>query len=83
MRSTRRPPGRPSGTTRIGFHVDDDAPETGTDLSSPAAFALAEHLTGVAITPEPLQKTRSRARPSPPTGTSRQGDGESPVTLGE
>ncbi|KJY19873.1 MULTISPECIES: DUF6461 domain-containing protein [Streptomyces] len=43
--------------TRIGFRVDDDAPETGMDLSSPAAFALAEHLTGVAITPELLQKT--------------------------
>jgi hypothetical protein len=42
---------------RIGFHVDDDAPESETDLSSPAAFALAEHLTGVAITPELLQDT--------------------------
>ncbi|WP_328303261.1 DUF6461 domain-containing protein [Streptomyces sp. NBC_00435] len=42
--------------TRIGFHVDD-APETEIDLSSPAAFALAEHLTGVAITPELLQDT--------------------------
>lgn len=43
--------------TRIGFHFDDDAPETEMDLSSPAAFALAEHLTGVAITPELLQDT--------------------------
>ncbi|MYV56088.1 DUF6461 domain-containing protein [Streptomyces sp. SID3212] len=43
--------------TRIGFHVDEDAPETERDLSSPAAFALAEHLTGIAITPELLQDT--------------------------
>nr|WSX54138.1 DUF6461 domain-containing protein [Streptomyces sp. NBC_00974] len=43
--------------TRVGFHVDDDAPETEMDLSSPAAFALAEHLTGVAITPVLLQDT--------------------------
>ncbi|MFJ7272154.1 DUF6461 domain-containing protein [Streptomyces sp. NPDC099050] len=47
--------------TRIGFHVDvpapETAPETERDLSSPAAFALAEHLTGVAITPELLQDT--------------------------
>lgn len=42
--------------TRIGFHFDD-VPETEMDLSSPAAFALAEHLTGVAITPELLQST--------------------------
>ncbi|MFI8966489.1 DUF6461 domain-containing protein [Streptomyces sp. NPDC053493] len=40
---------------RISFHFDDDDPET--DLSSPAAFALAEHLTGVAITPALLQAT--------------------------
>ncbi|MFJ4870598.1 DUF6461 domain-containing protein [Streptomyces sp. NPDC088757] len=40
---------------RIGFHFDDDDPET--DLSSPAAFALAEHLTGVAVTPALLQDT--------------------------
>ncbi|WMX46604.1 DUF6461 domain-containing protein [Streptomyces roseicoloratus] len=40
---------------RIGFHFDDDAPDR--DLSSPAAFALAEHLTGVAITPALLQDT--------------------------
>ncbi|WP_432105686.1 DUF6461 domain-containing protein [Streptomyces sp. bgisy091] len=40
---------------RTGFHFDDDDPET--DLSSPAAFALAEHLTGVAITPELLRST--------------------------
>ncbi|MDX3539397.1 DUF6461 domain-containing protein [Streptomyces sp. MB09-01] len=43
--------------TCIGFHVDDGAPETEMDLSSPAAFALAEHLTGVAITPELLHDT--------------------------
>ncbi|MET7931212.1 DUF6461 domain-containing protein [Streptomyces sp. NPDC005349] len=40
---------------RIGFHLKEDPPET--DLSSPAAFALAEHLTGVAITPPLLQDT--------------------------
>ncbi|MEU9358619.1 DUF6461 domain-containing protein [Streptomyces sp. NPDC048301] len=40
---------------RTGFHFDDDDPET--DLSSPAAFALAEHLTGVEITPELLRTT--------------------------
>ncbi|KKZ75059.1 DUF6461 domain-containing protein [Streptomyces showdoensis] len=40
---------------RIGFHFEDDDPET--ELSSPAAFALAEHLTGVAITPTLLQAT--------------------------
>ncbi|MDF6022541.1 DUF6461 domain-containing protein [Streptomyces sp. JH34] len=40
---------------KIGFHFDEDAPET--DLSSSAAFALAEHLTGVAITPALLEDT--------------------------
>ncbi|MGW1029311.1 DUF6461 domain-containing protein [Streptomyces sp. NPDC002577] len=40
---------------RIGFHFGEEAPET--DLSAPAAFALAEHLTGVAITPELLLDT--------------------------
>ncbi|MFE5909072.1 DUF6461 domain-containing protein [Streptomyces wedmorensis] len=40
---------------RIAFHFDDDDPET--DLSSPAAFALAEHLTGVAVTPALLRDT--------------------------
>ncbi|MFD8643554.1 DUF6461 domain-containing protein [Streptomyces zaomyceticus] len=40
---------------RIGFHLDDDFPER--DLSSPAAFALAEHLTGVAVTPTLLDVT--------------------------
>ncbi|MFF5336829.1 DUF6461 domain-containing protein [Streptomyces sp. NPDC013181] len=40
---------------RIGFHFDDDDPET--DLSCPAAFALAEHLTGIALTPALLQDT--------------------------
>ncbi|GGS29156.1 hypothetical protein Snoj_25390 [Streptomyces nojiriensis] len=43
--------------TRIGFHVDDDAPEAEINLSSPAALALAEHLTGVAVTPALLQDT--------------------------
>jgi Family of unknown function (DUF6461) len=40
---------------RIGFHFGEDSPET--DLSSLAAFALAEHLTGVTLTPELLQET--------------------------
>lgn len=40
---------------RIGFHLAEEAPET--DLSSSAAFALAEHLTGVAIIPPLLQDT--------------------------
>jgi hypothetical protein len=40
---------------RIGFHFGEETPET--DLSSPAAFALAEHLTDVAITPELLKET--------------------------
>ncbi|NGO80298.1 hypothetical protein G6045_32250 [Streptomyces sp. YC504] len=39
---------------RIGFHFDND-PEM--DVSSPAGFALAEHLTGIAITPALLQDT--------------------------
>ncbi|WP_396446385.1 DUF6461 domain-containing protein [Actinomadura sp.] len=39
---------------RIGFHFEDD-PEP--DLSPWAAFALAEHLTGVTLTPELLQET--------------------------
>lgn len=40
---------------RVGFHFGEETPET--DLSSLAAFALAEHLTGVAITPELLEET--------------------------
>lgn len=40
---------------RIGFPFEDDDPET--DLSSPAAFVLAEHLTGIALTPALLQNT--------------------------
>ncbi|MFF7182783.1 DUF6461 domain-containing protein [Streptomyces sp. NPDC008121] len=40
---------------RIGFHLEEDDPET--DLSSPAAFALAEHLTDVAVTPALLRDT--------------------------
>ncbi|MFD0260133.1 DUF6461 domain-containing protein [Kitasatospora indigofera] len=40
---------------QIGFNLEEEDPET--DLSSPAAFALAEHLTGVAVTPALLQDT--------------------------
>ncbi|KOV26907.1 hypothetical protein ADK60_20415 [Streptomyces sp. XY431] len=40
---------------QTGFHFEEQAPET--DLSSPAAFALAEHLTGIAVTPTLLQDT--------------------------
>jgi Family of unknown function (DUF6461) len=40
---------------RIGFHFGEEIPET--DLPPLAAFALAEHLTGVALTPELLQET--------------------------
>ncbi|MFH7594517.1 DUF6461 domain-containing protein [Streptomyces racemochromogenes] len=40
---------------RIGFPLDEEPPAV--DLSGPAAFALAEHLTGVAITPALLQDT--------------------------
>ncbi|MFJ8201030.1 DUF6461 domain-containing protein [Streptomyces sp. NPDC096152] len=39
----------------IGFHFGEDS--LGTDLSGPAAFALAEHLSGIAITPELLRNT--------------------------
>ncbi|MER6364417.1 DUF6461 domain-containing protein [Kitasatospora sp. NPDC001527] len=57
-------PGERWGTTpdelleamqQTGFHLEEEVPET--DLSSPAAFALAEHLTGIAITPTLLQDT--------------------------
>jgi hypothetical protein len=40
---------------QVGFPLQEEDPEP--DLSSSAAFALAEHLTGVAITPELLQNT--------------------------
>ncbi|MEV6395644.1 DUF6461 domain-containing protein [Streptomyces sp. NPDC051907] len=40
---------------RIGFHFGEDSPEH--DLSPLAAFALAEHLTGAAVTPELLEDT--------------------------
>ena len=40
---------------RIGFHLDVEDPEP--DFPHQAAFALAEHLTGVAITPALLQET--------------------------
>ncbi|MFJ7626709.1 DUF6461 domain-containing protein [Streptomyces sp. NPDC097595] len=39
----------------IGFHFGDDTPDP--DLSPLAAFALAQHLTGVAVTPELLEDT--------------------------
>lgn len=38
-----------------GFPLGEEDPDP--DLSSPAAFALAEHLTGVAVTPALLQDT--------------------------
>ncbi|MFE9902097.1 DUF6461 domain-containing protein [Streptomyces achromogenes] len=48
----------------VGFSFDDDGEpddpgtgDPGTDLSAPAAFALAQHLTGVALTPELLEGT--------------------------
>ncbi|MGW4034272.1 DUF6461 domain-containing protein [Streptomyces sp. NPDC004838] len=47
-------PARGRGKAR-GFRLKEEAPET--DLSSPAAFALAEHLTGIAVTPALLQDT--------------------------
>ncbi|MEU6212068.1 DUF6461 domain-containing protein [Streptomyces sp. NPDC047023] len=40
---------------RMGFPLDEETPEE--DLSAPAAFALAEHLTGIAVTPELLRDT--------------------------
>ncbi|MGW6742590.1 DUF6461 domain-containing protein [Streptomyces sp. NPDC055025] len=40
---------------QIGFHLEAEDPET--DFSPQAAFALAEHLTGIAITPALLQDT--------------------------
>ncbi|MFD7900377.1 DUF6461 domain-containing protein [Streptomyces sp. NPDC059743] len=39
----------------IGFHFGEDSPET--DVSPLAAFALAQHLTGISITPELLEGT--------------------------
>ncbi|MFD7282322.1 DUF6461 domain-containing protein [Streptomyces sp. NPDC059862] len=41
----------------IGFQFWEETSDTAEDLSAPAAFALAEHLTGVRITPELLQET--------------------------
>ncbi|WP_432144760.1 DUF6461 domain-containing protein [Streptomyces sp. bgisy084] len=41
----------------IGFQFWEETSNTAQDLSAPAAFALAEHLTGVRSTPELLQKT--------------------------
>ncbi|MFF9147527.1 DUF6461 domain-containing protein [Streptomyces sp. NPDC014861] len=40
---------------RIGFHLEVEDPEP--DFSPQAAFALAEHLTGVAVTPALLRDT--------------------------
>ncbi|MFE3140568.1 DUF6461 domain-containing protein [Streptomyces scopuliridis] len=40
-----------------GFQFWSEVSETATDLSAPAAFALAEHLTGVRLTPGLLQET--------------------------
>ncbi|MFE4828784.1 DUF6461 domain-containing protein [Streptomyces sp. NPDC056672] len=40
---------------QIGFHLKAEDPET--DFAPQAAFALAEHLTGIAITPALLQDT--------------------------
>ena len=42
---------------RIGFQFWAETSETAENLSGPAAFALAEHLTGVRITPELLHGT--------------------------
>ncbi|CAL9676223.1 hypothetical protein SUDANB15_07783 (plasmid) [Streptomyces sp. enrichment culture] len=41
----------------IGFPFWEGTSDTAEDLSAPAAFALAEHLTGVRITPELLRGT--------------------------
>ncbi|WP_256356325.1 DUF6461 domain-containing protein [Streptomyces sp. PKU-EA00015] len=35
----------------------EETSDTAENLSVPAAFALAEHLTGIRITPELLQET--------------------------
>ncbi|MGW2543051.1 DUF6461 domain-containing protein [Kitasatospora sp. NPDC001574] len=45
----------PDVMKQTGFHLKEEVPET--DLSSSAAFALAEHPTGIAITPTLLQDT--------------------------
>ncbi|MGX1270832.1 DUF6461 domain-containing protein [Streptomyces phaeoluteigriseus] len=42
---------------RIGFQFWAETSDTAENLSEPAAFALAEHLTGVRITPELLHAT--------------------------
>ncbi|MFC9287500.1 DUF6461 domain-containing protein [Streptomyces sp. NPDC057052] len=41
----------------IGFQFWEETSDTAEHLSAPAAFALAEHLTGVRITPQLLQDT--------------------------
>jgi hypothetical protein len=59
-------PDHRSGTTpdehleamhRVGFQFWAETSDTAEDLSGPAAFALAEHLTGVRVTPEFLRGT--------------------------
>ncbi|MDN3028748.1 DUF6461 domain-containing protein [Streptomyces sp. S.PB5] len=42
---------------RIGFQFPEETPDTDENVSEAAAFALAEHLTGVRITPELLRTT--------------------------
>ncbi|PKV82968.1 hypothetical protein BX283_0449 [Streptomyces sp. TLI_146] len=42
---------------RSGFQFWDETSDTAEHLAAEAAFALAEHLTGVRITPELLQDT--------------------------
>lgn len=41
----------------IGFQFWEETSDTAEDMSASAAFALAEHLTGVRITPELLRET--------------------------
>ena len=40
---------------RLGFTFPEEPTETDDDLAVPAAFALAEHLTGIRVTPALLQ----------------------------
>ncbi|MFD3776351.1 DUF6461 domain-containing protein [Streptomyces sp. NPDC058612] len=42
---------------RLGFAFSEEPTETDDNLAVPAAFALAEHLTGIRITPALLQDT--------------------------
>ncbi|MET9424916.1 DUF6461 domain-containing protein [Streptomyces sp. NPDC006540] len=41
----------------IGFQFWEETSDTAENVSAPAAFALAEHLTGIRVTPELLQET--------------------------